>query len=100
MVGGIVIEVIQSVDSRPDVIWVNAKETVRGYNDEGAIYVEKNDTSLQIKSGDSIWWQGRFAMWTPKDVTDGKCGVDYDIQIPRVGYSGVARPEEENNDNN
>ncbi len=36
-------------------------------------------------------------MWTPGgSVKVGgaplKCGVDYDIEIPRVGYSGVPHP--------
>jgi len=38
--------------------------------------------------GDSIWWQGEKAMWTPRWAnTSGKCGVDYDIQYTRIGYS-------------
>lgn len=87
MVGGVVIEVIDEQEK----LWINAQE--RQSSDTCAIYVEKNEVSQQIKVGDFIWWQGGEAMWTPDDVDGGKCGVDYDIQIPRIGYSGVPRPE-------
>lgn len=86
MVGGIVIETI----NKPNKIWVNVKE--RESKQTCAIYIEKNDNAKKVKPGDSLWWQGRFAMWTPSGVNDGKCGVDYDIRIPRIGYSGVNRP--------
>jgi hypothetical protein len=86
MVGGIVIEVINA----PNKIWVNVKE--RRSSQTCAVYVEINSNSRKIKEGDFLWWQGGEAMWTPKGA-DGKCGVDYDIQIPRIGYSGVPKPE-------
>lgn len=98
MVGGDVKEVLWL----PDRIWVNAKD--RTYPDECAIYVERNPTSERIKPGDAIWWQERMAMWTPAEnrvqecghrehVTClARCGVDYDIRIPRIGYSGVFHP--------
>lgn len=94
MVGGIVREVLW----RETKIWVNVMDTYRpdSYND-CAIYVVRNEDSERIKPGDSLWWQGKFAMWTPNENRDRnsnliKCGTDYDIQIPRVGYSGVAHP--------
>ena len=98
MVGGTVEEVLW----RTDRIWVNAKDN--NHASECAIYVERNATSERIKPGDQIWWQGRMAMWTPAEsrveecghrehiTCLGRCGVDYDIQIPRVGYSGVSHP--------
>lgn len=96
MVGGKVIEVIQ-LDGET---WVD----VRDVHDERhtcAIYVERSTNSERIGIGDSLWWQGPWAMWTPKanhsDSWQGpeprKCGVDYDIQIERIGFSGVRRPE-------
>ncbi len=105
MVGGIVIEVA-SVRDRPDVLFVDVADRAGGpksKNQTCAIYVEKNPTSEKIEIGDSLWWQGRFAMWTPlanrKPLCDHehhyscqRCGVDYDIKIPRVGYSGVTHP--------
>lgn len=90
MVGGKVIEVI----ARPDkeIIWVNCQDN----RDECAIYVVMNEMSRKIKPGDSLWWQSDSAMWTPAENRwknpEGKCGVDFDIRLPRVGFSGVPRP--------
>jgi hypothetical protein len=84
MVGGKVIETILL----PDKIWINARDNYpRRRPDECAIYVERNADSEAIRVGDSIWWQGGYAMWTPasREFADHK--------IPRVGYSGVNRPE-------
>lgn len=91
MVGGDVKEVL----IRGDRVWVNAK--CRTYNDECAIWVERNDDSERIRAGDAIWWQGRHAMWTPAEHRDTpclylRCGIQYDIQIPRIGYSGASHP--------
>ena len=95
MVGGIVIETLDC-GSR---VWVNCKE--RHYSDTCAIYVERNDKSLTIKKGDSLWWQGGNAYWTPEEnrtiePEDGSstpgAGTRYDIAIPRLGYSGVKHP--------
>lgn len=102
MVGGRVAEIIPLAGK----IWVNVQDTVynpvtgsydRLGNDFCAVYVERNETSERIKKGDSLWWQGRSVMWTPpenrvKEPNTLKCGVDYDIEIPRIGYSGVSRP--------
>lgn len=82
MVGGKVIETI-IVDDR---VWVNVRD--RTYPKETcAIYVERNPVSEAISEGDSLWWQGRLAFWTP-------VGANFsDLEIPRRSYSGVARPE-------
>ena len=50
-----------------------------------AIYIKK--TTLPLKVGDHLWWQGRWAFWTPHDRS-----MTY-VKIERVGYSGVNRPE-------
>ncbi len=96
MVGGRVIEVAE-VPGRPEVLFVDCAERAHGRRrcDTCAIYVERNPTSLQIEIGDSLWWQGRLAYWTPQQNRGrdrAKSGVDYDIAIPRVGYSGVQHP--------
>ena len=100
MVGGKVIEVV-SQDGR---LWVNVRD-INYPKATCAIYVERNETSERIKPGDSLWWQGGVAMWTPQEYASvgcqhrehidctGRAGVDYDIQIPRLSYSGVDRPE-------
>ena len=82
-VGGQVI----AVSIEPEKVWVNTREIVykndqRTLGDQCAIYVVRNDNSLQIKQGDSLWWQGRSAYWTPKP-DDGR----EDVAIKRIGYS-------------
>lgn len=100
MVGGVVKEVL----CKGDRVWVNCQETQGRCRTECAIYVERNETSERIRPGDMLWWQGRDAMWTPQEnlaeecghrehVTCwARCGADYDIRIPRIGYSGVSHP--------
>lgn len=85
MVGGTVIEVIK-MDDR---IWVNCKDT-QWYGDECALYLEKTECSLGIEVGDALWWQGKKAYWTANSA-----GAKHDVAIPRIGYSGVSRPEGE-----
>lgn len=91
MIGGNVIEIID-VPERGRV-WVNCKDE---YNNTCAIYVDRNDeNSLKIYKGDMIWWQGGYAYWTPSGYISGSggiCGKDYEVKIPRIGYSGVSRP--------
>lgn len=96
MIGGVVIETVVL----PEKIWVNCEETQS--TSKCAIYVERNETSERIKPSDSVWWQGGWAMWTPYEnihraVGPGalkalRVGKDYDIKIPRIGCSGVAKP--------
>lgn len=83
MVGGEVIEVILL----PDKAWVNTRERVaRRRPEECAIYVERNRDAEAIRAGDSLWWQGGDAYWTPATREFA------DRPIPRRGYSGVRRP--------
>lgn len=44
---------------------------------------------VAIEVGDSIWWQCGYCMWTPAARVGGggRSGVDYDIRLPKVGYS-------------
>lgn len=96
MVGGKVIEVAE-VPGRPEVLYVDCADMPSGWRkpDTCAIMVERNQASERIQIGDSLWWQGRSAMWTPQEncgKPDGRQGVDFDIIIPRVGYSGVKHP--------
>lgn len=83
MVGG---KVIEKVDTG-NRYWVNVQDTTYT-KDTCAIYIEKNSDAQGVEVGDSLWWQGRYAMWTPKsrDFADRK--------IPRIGFSGVSRPVE------
>lgn len=95
MVGGEVIDVVRCLDR----VWVNTIEPQRP-NQPCAIYVERNEASERIQPGDALWWQGRYAMWTPAENRvpmgsrpDHRGGIDYDVRIPRVGYSGVSEPK-------
>lgn len=91
MVGGTVIETIVL----PEKVWVNCDEA-RSYEAEGgwvtipsrecAIYVERTPESRSISEGDSLWWQGGWAMWTPRNR------AFEDRKLKRIGYSGVSRP--------
>lgn len=90
MIGGTVIKVIVL----PDRVWINCEED--SSQSQCAIYVERNSKSELISPGDSVWWQGLDAMWTPfkmRGSINGADGIDYDIRIKRIGYSGVKQPQ-------
>lgn len=97
MIGGRVIEVAE-VPDRPDVLFIDVADRPYSAVETCAIYVERNAQSLQIEVGDAVWWHGRLAMWTPQSNIgyhlhdDAQQGVDFDIKIPRIGYSGVQHP--------
>lgn len=91
MVGGTVVEVIVSGDR----VWINCEE--RQTAERAAIYVKATARARSISEGDSVWWQSDRAMWTPafnRGKKGLKCGVDYDIRLERIGFSGAARPME------
>jgi hypothetical protein len=84
MVGGTVtdVKVLQ------DTVWIECVDR----KDLCNIRLENNRESKKIKPGDNIWWQGRSAFWTPKDNAVTFHGRNFDIAIPRIGYSGVFGP--------
>lgn len=82
-VGGRVVETIVLEDR----VWVNTEEPASG--DLCAIYVERTPESRTIGEGDSLWWQGRTAYWTPTNR------AFEDMELERIGFSGVSRPEPE-----
>jgi hypothetical protein len=88
MVGGKVEEIVLQENR----IWLSVRDKVYK-NDVSAIYVKKNTDSEAIKIGDNVWWQGHFVMWTPQGSEHRECGTDFDIQIPRMSYSGVGVPD-------
>ncbi len=50
----------------------------------------KTGQRVAINPGDSFWWQSGLCMWTPNEnrgKPDLKCGVDFDIQLTKIGYS-------------
>lgn len=92
MVGGKVINIVKLDDS----VWVNCMETTVYYDGLGRRSKEISDTcairvkdAREMKVGDSLWWQGSRAMWTPKPY-DGR----EDIVLERVGYSHSKIPDE------
>lgn len=91
MVGGRVIEVCGYSD-RPDVLFVDVADRPYSRIETCAVNVERNETSERIEVGDSLWWQCGWCYWTPQNSHRQKCGVDFDIKIPKVGYSGIVHP--------
>lgn len=86
-VGGKVVEIIVL----PNKVWVDTKERPE-YSGTCAIYVERTAESLCIEVGDSLWWQGDSAFWTPRR-RDMKTDPPFnDKPLRRLGFSGVARP--------
>lgn len=100
MIGGTVIK----VKHLKDKVWIKCEED--NSNSQCAVYVENNAKARCVDVGDSVWWQGGFAMWTPSCfrgnspdkpgfIEGRKSGVHYDIRIPRIGFSGVSEPRED-----
>lgn len=81
MVGGMVITTIEDGDR----VYINCVDRIHP-REMCAIYVERNADSEQVRPGDSIWWQGKWARWTPADRRV------VDKEIPRRSYSGVKSP--------
>ena len=91
--GGQGVEVEMSVGGKAiEIIPVQGKIWVNTYDghDECAIYVKPTAEARCVEVGDSFWWQGGFAYWTPKKHVNGPGACD--IKIPRIGGSGVSRP--------
>lgn len=78
----------------PGKVWVDCVE--QNSTSKCAVYCERNENSEAIRPGDSFWWQCGYCMWTPylhtKAKRGSKGGLDYDIRIPKIGYSGVPKP--------
>lgn len=92
MVGGEIIGLARGTEST----LVHVQDTGKGYsNDHCSVRVEERrmDTGepIELKIGDSIWWQCGKAMWTPLAARghsqgDG-CGKTWDIALKKIGYS-------------
>lgn len=53
---------------------------------------EIGNEPVEVQVGDRIWWQSGHAFYTPKHNygkhnSGAKGGVDYDIRLPKLGYS-------------
>lgn len=52
-----------------------------------AIFVDRDENSVQVRPGDVVWWQGKEVYWT---TADRKTVVE--CTLKRRGFSGVNRP--------
>ncbi len=83
MVGGVVIDIVKISQAK---WWVNCAEHFdRKSPDQCAIYL--NPAGEPVDVGDSVWWQGAYAYWTPADRTRA------DVRLWRIGFSGVPHPD-------
>ena len=92
MVGGKIVGLIR----RPaGPTTVNVQDTRYSGRDFRAIDLREvrkdNGMPVELSLGDSIWWQGGDAMWTPgpmgRPLPADRCSKDWDIHLPREGYS-------------
>lgn len=52
--------------------------------------LKEDGTPADMKLGDSFWWQEGSCYWTPqanRNLPNGRCGIDYDIRLKKIGYS-------------
>lgn len=85
MVGGIIIDIVKVNDAK---WWVNCVETGLGSGagkSTCAIYLDPRGEPVEV--GDSLWWQGGYAFWTPDNRSRA------DVRLPRIGFSGVKHPD-------
>lgn len=94
MVGGIICEVVKVDDTR---WWVDCLDNC----DHCAIYLDPAGRDIRV--GDALWWQGGYAVWTPKVVGthdhDERRGR-IDTLLKKIGFSGVPRPTTGGRDGN
>ena len=88
-VGGTVVEIVD--DPTRERVWVNTKERQES-RQTVAIYVERTSEALSITEGDSLWWQGGFAHWTPRAGSFKDAPPFSDRKIRKISGSGVPRP--------
>jgi hypothetical protein len=92
MVGGTVIGLARGPEDT--LVHVEERGPYRRKDTSSIRVIERrrdDGSPVEIGVGDSIWWQGRDAMWTPKEArsqsADSGDGRTWDIRLPRVGHS-------------
>ena len=75
MVGGMIIALAEGEQG----IIVTVGE--QPYGNLQTLCVEVARTNHRLGLGDTLWWQGKYAYWTPAD------GSQSDVRIPRLSYS-------------
>lgn len=86
MVGGKVIETLEYERNGERRVWINVRGIGSEKNNTSAISVEDSPAARCVEIGDSLWWQGQHAFWTPR----GRYFSDYKLR--RMGCSGQDRP--------
>lgn len=84
-VGRTVVEVIRLNDR----VYVATKERSAPREKPVAVYLERTEDAEWIMPGDTLEWMGGSALWTPQT------GERHHVPIPKIGYSGVPRPGQE-----
>lgn len=86
MVGGVVVGITRK-SGKVHLNLEDKGETICVYAEEMA--VDHPEIKVEIKLGDWVWWQSGFCYWTPggKYSRSANCGVEFDIKIPKIGYS-------------
>lgn len=85
-VGGRVIDVVPVTPSK---WWVQTDDSTPPRKPNlCAVYVDPQ--GQVIAPGDTLWWQGGECYWTPMGRPFGAS----DIPLPKIGFSGVNRPQE------
>lgn len=79
MTGGTVIETNGDYD--------HIEIVVEDDGEKLAIKVEVSEEARSISEGDSVWWQGRKAYWSPKSRKREYFDKVQDIALRRIGYS-------------
>ena len=89
MVGGKVIGMVRKPDG---VTMLHVRDTRS--TDQVCVDVreERMDGggAVEIAVGDSAWWQCGVVLWTPAYSGRRRCGDDFDIHLPKVGYTYAA----------
>ena len=70
---------IVDVEVEADRLFVHVENFDRGERQVRG--VPKDRVTRCIGTGDVLWWQGRWTMWTPQGSQRTNCGRDYDIQV-------------------
>ena len=88
MVGGVIIGFVRHATHT----LVHVQDPTYGDTCSLQIQEQRRDdgSTVAINIGDMLWWQGLDAMWTPGwcKVASGRgCGTEWDIHLPRLGYS-------------
>lgn len=84
MIGGMIVEAIPCFVRGEPRLWVNVHD--KRERQDCAVFLEYTPAARSVSEGDKLWWQGQWAMWTPRSLAFS------DYKIRRIGCSGVNRP--------